>query len=102
MLREVTDPRLANGAMISVTDVELTADLRNARVYVSILGSPEQTQEAFAGIKHAAGFLRHQLAQRSTVRHVPELTFHLDDSVQRGARVLQLLKDIHKAEGTKE
>ena len=83
--RGVTDPRLSNGALISITSVEVTEDLRYARVHVSILGSDEQVREAFSGIRHATGFLRHELAQRLTLRYVPELSFHLDPSVQRGA-----------------
>jgi ribosome-binding factor A len=94
--REVTDPRLLNGALISITDVELTEDLRYARVYVSILGSDEQVHEAFAGIRHATGFLRHELAKRVTMRFVPEIVFQLDPSVQRGARVMELLKQIEE------
>ena len=92
--REVVDPRLSTGALISITDVELTEDLRYARVYVSILGGDEQVREAFAGIRHAAGYLRRGLAQRMTLRFVPELNFELDASVARGARVLELLKQI--------
>ncbi len=99
--REVTDPRLSNGAIISITDVELTEDLRFARIYVSILGSDEQVREAFAGIRHAAGFLRHGLAQRMTMRFVPELAFYLDPSVARGARVMELLKQIEQEEAGK-
>ena len=84
--REVTDPRLASDAIVSITEVELTADLRHARVYISILGTAEQVHESFAAIKHATGFLR----------HVPELTFYLDQSVERGARVLELLKQVQE------
>ena len=94
--REVTDPRLSNGAILSITDVDLSEDLRYARVYVSILGSDERTHEAFDGIRHASGFLRHQLAQRLGLRFVPALSFHLDPSVKRGARVLELLKQLEE------
>ena len=94
--REVVDPRLANGAIISITDVELSTDLRNARVFVSIMGSPEQTREAFAAIRHAAGYLRRSLAQLLSIRHTPELTFELDKSLQHGARVFELLKELEK------
>ena len=94
--REVTDPRLASDAIVSITEVELTADLRHARVYISILGTAEQVHESFAAIKHATGFLRHELARRLTLRYVPELTFYLDQSVERGARVLELLKQVQE------
>ena len=94
--REVVDPRLSSGVLISITDVELTEDLRYARVFLSILGSDEQVRAAFAGIQHAAGYLRRGLAQRLMMRFVPELNFQLDSSVERGARVLELLKEISK------
>jgi ribosome-binding factor A len=100
--REVVDPRLSGGVMISITAVELTEDLRYARVYVSLLGSDEQVREAFAGIRHAAGYLRRGLAQRMTLRFVPELNFQLDSSVARGARVLELLKEISAESERKE
>jgi len=101
--RDVTDPRLTNGVMVSVIDVDLSEDLRHARVYVSILGSDEQSREAFTAIRHAAGFLRRGLAQRLTMRFVPELSFHLDPSIVRGARVLELLREIgEETEGKKE
>jgi ribosome-binding factor A len=94
--REATDPRLSNGAMISITEVEVTEDLRYAKVYVSILGSEQQVREAFAGVQHAAGFLRHELARRLVARRVPELSFQLDPSVAGGAHILELLKQIEE------
>jgi len=99
--REMTDPRLANGAIISITDVELSQDLRYARVFVSILGSDEQARDAFKGIRHATGYLRRGLAQNWTTRFVPELTFELDSSMARGARINELLNEI-RAEDAKE
>lgn len=99
--REMTDPRLTTtSVMISIMDVELTEDLRYARVYVSILGSDEQTRDAFAAIRHASGFIRHELAQRLSLRFVPELSFQLDSSVARGARVLELIKQIEDEEAS--
>jgi ribosome-binding factor A len=98
--REVKDPRLENGAIISITDVALTEDLGYARVYVSILGSEEQSKDAFNAIQHAAGYLRRQLAKRLTLRTVPELSFHLDPSMERGARILELLKQIEQESTT--
>jgi ribosome-binding factor A len=100
--REVTDPRLANGALISVTEVDLTDDLRYARAYVSILGSDEQAREAFAGIRHATGFLRRGLAQRLGLRFAPELRFELDTSLEHGARITELLKEINNESPSKQ
>ena len=99
--REMTDPRLTTTAVIiSITAVELTEDLRYARVYLSILGSDEQTRDAFSAIRHAAGFIRRGLAQRLSLRFVPEVSFHLDPSVARGARVLELMKQIEDEEAS--
>ena len=97
--REMTDPRLTTtSVIISITDVDLTEDLRYARVYVSILGNDEQTRDAFAGLRHAAGFIRRGLAQRLSLRFVPEVSFQLDQSVARGARVLELIKQVEDEE----
>ncbi len=92
--REIQDPRLST--MVSITGVETSPDLHNATVRVSVLGSEEETQHALAALRHAAGFLRRELASRLRLRHVPELTFKLDTSIQKGARVLELLKEIEE------
>ncbi len=86
------DPRIG---FASVTSVELSADLRHAKVFISVLGTPEEQQATMQALKHGAGFLRHELAQRLAVRFTPELSFKLDDSIAHGARVAQLLREIH-------
>jgi len=86
------DPRIG---FASVTSVELSADLRHAKVFVSVLGTPEEQQATMQALKHGTGFLRHELAQRLSVRFTPELSFKLDDSIAHGARVAQLLREIH-------
>ena len=85
------DPRIG---FASITGVELSHDLRYAKVFVSVLGSSEERRETMRGLGSATGFLRHELAQRLTIRHVPEIAFHLDESIARGARVLDLLKQV--------
>jgi ribosome-binding factor A len=92
--RDVTDPRLSNGALISITAVEMAEDLRYARVFVSIMGSPEQRKEAFNGIRHAAGYLRRELAHRLSLRVAPEISFELDTSIERGSHVLEILHSL--------
>lgn len=87
------DPRIG---FASITGVELSHDLRYAKVYVSVMGTPEEKSETMRGLGSATGFLRHELAQRLTIRHVPEITFRLDESIARGARVLDLLKEVQK------
>jgi ribosome-binding factor A len=77
---------------VSVSDVEVTRDMAHAKVFVTAL-LPEQSREAIKALKELAPELRHQLAQAVRMRHVPELHFHYDDSVDRGERIDALLKD---------
>lgn len=90
------DPRLT--AMVSVTDVEVTADLSFARVYVSVLGEPGGQAHAVSRLQHASGYIRHELGERLGLREVPELRFLLDDSLDRGARVDELLRRLETGE----
>lgn len=90
--QKVRDPRVS--AMVSVTDVEVTADLSFARVFVSILGPEAERGATFEALTHAAGFVRHELASRLELREVPEIRFVHDESARRGARVEELLKRI--------
>ena len=104
MLREIADilrtrmrdPRLSQ--WVTVTDVEVTEDLSLARVYVSILPTGEERDRALVVLEGAAGFVRHELAPRLGLREVPELRFKLDSSIERGARVEELLKRIERGE----
>ncbi|MFQ6057893.1 MAG: 30S ribosome-binding factor RbfA [Anaerolineae bacterium] len=89
--RKVRDPRLE---FVTVTAVEVSPDLRHAHVYVTLLGNQEEQQAALVGLQHAAGFLRHELGARLSLRRVPELTFALDKSIERGQRILDLLHEI--------
>ena len=93
MRTRMKDPRIG---FASITGVELSHDLRYAKVYVSVMGSPEEQRETMRGLDSANGFLRRELAQRLTIRHVPEISFRLDESIARGARVLDLLKQVEK------
>ena len=90
----VRDPRVS--AMVSVTDVEVTKDLSFARVYVTILGPVAEREATFEALKHAAGFVRHELGPRLGLREVPEIRFVYDESLDRGARVEHLLKRIQE------
>jgi len=91
--QKLRDPRVS--AMVSVTDVEVTHDLSFARVFVSIMGSPEERGATMQALGHAAGFVRHELGPRLGLREVPEVRFVHDDSLERGARVEDLLKRLH-------
>jgi ribosome-binding factor A len=94
---ELKDPRVG---MITLTDVEVTPDNAHARVYFTLLGEASRIDEATAGLQHAAGYLRSQLAHRLKLRVVPQLHFEYDASVERGIRVSQLI-DAAVAEDTK-
>lgn len=94
---ELKDPRVG---MITLTDVEVTPDNAHARVYFTLLGEASRIEEAAAGLQHAAGYLRSQLAHRLKLRVVPQLHFKYDASVERGIRVSQLI-DAAVAEDTR-
>ena len=92
LMRRIKDPRVRS---VTVTDVELTNDLRIARVFVTALGTEAETKDVFAGLSKASGFIRSELGRRLTLRYLPEVVFHKDVSGPRGDRVLRLLDEIH-------
>lgn len=94
---EIKDPRAAG--LISVTDVDVTRDLRHARIFISVFGSDEEQQGTFLALSRAAGFIRTEVGRRIRLRHTPEISFHLDRSIAYGAHINQILKDINVAEG---
>ena len=79
--------------MISVTKVKVTTDLSYARVYVSILNS-KNIKETLAGLKKSSGFVRSELAKKINLRNTPEIIFELDDSLEYGAKIDSILKDL--------
>lgn len=99
MRTRMKDPRIG---FASITGTRLTGDLRYAKVFISVLGSAEEQRETMRALRHGAGFLRHELAQRLTVRYVPEITFQLDESLARGAHVLELLDQVSAAPAAAE
>ena len=91
-LREIKDPRVQQG-MISVTRVETTGDLRYAKVWLSVLGL-ENEKEFKKGLKSAAGWLRRELASSLSLRYTPELVFELDKSIEYGAHINQMIREL--------
>jgi ribosome-binding factor A len=89
--RELRDPRI--GGLVSITEVDVAPDLSHAKVFVSVLGTPEEKASTLAALHAAAGFVRRELRRRLTIRRMPELTFLPDDSMERGARILSLLDE---------
>jgi ribosome-binding factor A len=86
------DPRLAE--FIAVTDVETTADLKYAKVFVSTIGGQQEEAKVIRVLDAAAGHLRSELAKKLRLRHIPELSFHWDNSIERGDRILRLLDQV--------
>ena len=88
---ELKNPNVTG--MISVTKVKVTTDLSYATVYVSILNS-KNIKETLAGLKKSSGYVRSELAKRINLRNTPEIIFELDDSIEYGARIDSILKEI--------
>ncbi len=91
LMRKIKDPRIG---FVTVTDVELSDDLKNAKVFVSIYGGDKQ--ETLKGLKSASAFIRSELGRRMTMRSVPEILFRFDDTVEKGAHIMELLHEIEK------
>jgi len=87
---EIKDPRVG---MVTLTGVEVTQDYAHAKVYFTTMKSAEQAPKAQAGLEHAAGFLRTQLAHRMKLRIMPQLHFIYDTSVENGVRLSQLIDE---------
>ena len=92
LTREIKDPRL-NG-IISITHVQTSSDLRNARVFLSVMGNQDNKDEVLDGIQSAASFLRRSLRDRLKLRYVPFLKFSLDESIEDADNVLRIMDDI--------
>lgn len=93
LLRTVKDPRVQG--MVSITGVDTTGDLRFAKVHVSVLDKSD-ADEVVKGLKSASGYLRRALGEALSLRHIPELIFVKDDSIDNGAHILKLLRDLDK------
>jgi ribosome-binding factor A len=91
--REVKDPRVSQG-LVSITEVQVSPDLRHAVVYVSHLGNEVERKEVMQGLERSAHFLHRELMHRLTMRNVPELVFRFDPSIERGARRSSLINQV--------
>lgn len=95
--REIDEP-LARRA--TLTDVVVSRDLKNARVYFSTLAGAAEAPKVAKALNHAAGFLRHELRHRMAMKNTPELRFYFDDSLERGARIDRLIDEaLHRDKG---
>ena len=96
LMRKIKDPRIG---FVTVTDVDLSDDLRNAKVFVSIYGADKK--ETLKGLESAAPFIRTELGSRMRMRRVPELLFRFDKTVEEGAHIMELLRTIEDEEKKK-
>jgi ribosome-binding factor A len=87
---ELTDDRIGS---VSVTDVKVSPDLRNAKIFVSISGDRQQIEQSLAALRHASGFVRYQLGLRLQLKHIPEILFFYDETIKKAARIEQLLRE---------
>lgn len=100
-LRRLKDPRVSQVGMVSITRVDTTGDLRYARIYVSVLDKTRE-KDALKGLKSAAGFLRRELGQALQLRYTPELQFLPDDSIQHGAHILEILRQVERQDEARD
>lgn len=91
LINGIKDPRITS--MVSVTDVEVTNDLRYAFVYVSILGGNKE--ETLEGLNSARGYIRREVGKAVKLRYVPEVIFKIDDSIERGMYMDELIKNLN-------
>jgi ribosome-binding factor A len=95
LARDVADPRVG---FATVTSVETTPDLRHAKVWVSVIGQPAEREATIGALRHAMPFVRHELGGRLRLKRIPDLHVHLDDTAERGTRILRLLAEIESGE----
>ncbi len=91
ILREIKDPRVRN---VTVTAVEVSPDMRQARVHVSVMGNDTQQNLSLRGLRSAAGFLQAKVAERIETRYTPRLTFELDQGVKRSVEIARQLREV--------
>ena len=90
--RRIKDPRVTG--LVSVARVEVSQDISHARIHVSVMGTEEEKVATMRALERAAGFVRSQLGSELTIRHVPEVTFVLDRSIEQGDHVLSILNKL--------
>jgi ribosome-binding factor A len=96
--RKLSDPRIG---FTSVTSVDIGADLKNAKIFVSVYGTPEEKKGTISALISATKYIRGELAGRLQLRDVPEIIFRQDDSIERGAKVFDIINQLHKEKGGK-
>ena len=99
ILRELKDPRIG---FVTVTSVECTGDLREAKIYVSLMGSEQQVKDCWAGLTSSLGYIRREIGKRIRLRFTPEISLAIDKSLDYSAHIQELLLKIKAEEATKD
>ena len=97
LIRRLKDPRVSQAGMVSIIRVDTTGDLRYSRIYVSALNKSME-KDVLKGLKSASGFLRRELGHALQLRYTPELQFIGDDSIPQGAHILEVLRQVERAD----
>lgn len=95
LTRKLKDPRVG---FVTITDVEVTGDLQQAKIFISVLGEEREKQNTLLALAKANGFIRSEIGQRIRLRKTPELTFEIDEAFEYGNRIDTLLRDLNKEE----
>ncbi|WP_332690310.1 30S ribosome-binding factor RbfA [Halalkalibacter lacteus] len=95
IMRELKDPRVS---FVTVTGVDVTGDLQQAKVFITVLGSDEQKEATLQALSKARGFIRSEIGKRIRLRKTPEIVFEFDESIEYGNRIETLLSDLNKNE----
>ena len=99
LLYDIKDPRIG---FVTVTDVEMTGDLREAKIFVSIMGNDEQIKDTMEGLQSALGFVRREIGKRIRLRFTPEISFAPDKSLDYSEHIQKILLQIEKERDTVE
>ena len=94
LIRTLKDPGL--GGLLTLTDVELSRDMKTARVYYSVMGTDREKKDTAKVMERSSGYIRRQLRDRLSMKIIPNLEFHLDDTAERAQRVEDILDRIHR------
>ncbi|MBM7540616.1 30S ribosome-binding factor RbfA [Amphibacillus cookii] len=93
--RKIKDPRVG---FVTITDVEVTGDLQQATVFLTILGNQQEQQDTLDGLSKAKGFIRSEIGHRIRLRKTPELFFKIDETIETGNRIEKLLRDLNQSD----
>ncbi|MRG85355.1 30S ribosome-binding factor RbfA [Salinibacillus xinjiangensis] len=91
--QKIKDPRVG---FVTVTDVQVTGDLQQAKIYISVLGDEDQKKDTLIGLAKAKGFIRSEIGKRIRLRKTPEISFEFDETIEHGNRIEKILSDLNQ------